>query len=134
MPWKYEVKWWPDDVSRSGQKNTKNIIFVESKPRDLGTFGLVNVDTWINSDETDDAVTPDQPLAIYASVKRGNSPVLNAKVSVIMKVVMRNGTTTAYGPLELFDNGSGGTLKIIRIKSYVLLICVKVWLLIIDSN
>ena len=55
MPWKYEVRWWPDDNTRSGQKNRKNIIFVESKPRDSGTFGLVNVDAWINSDETDDA-------------------------------------------------------------------------------
>ena len=111
MPWKYEVKWWPDDVTRTGQKNIKNIIFVESKPRDLGTFGLVNVDAWINSDETDDTVTPDHPLSIYASVKRGNSPVLNAKVTVIMNVVMRNGSTTSYGPFELYDNGSGGTLK-----------------------
>ena len=111
MPWKYEVKWWPDDVTRSGQKNIKNIIFVESKPRDLGTFGLLNVDAWINSDETDDTVTPDQPLSIYASVKRGNSPVLNAKVTVIMNVVMRNGSTTSFGPFELHDNGSGGTLQ-----------------------
>ena len=108
MPWKYEVKWWPDDVTRSGQKNTKNIIFVESKPRDLGTFGLVNVDAWLNSDETDDAVTADQPLSIYASVKRGDSPVLNARVTVVMKVSMTNGTTTSFGPLELYDNGSGG--------------------------
>ena len=112
MPWKYEVRWWPDDNTRSGQKNRKNIIFVETKPRDSGTFGLVNVDAWINSDETDDAITADQPLAIYASVKRGNSPVLNAKVAVIMEVVMRNGSTTAYGPLELYDNGSGGRLNI----------------------
>ena len=115
MPWKYEVRWWPDDNTRSGQKNRKNIIFVESKPRDSGTFGLVNVDAWINSDETDDAITADQPLAIYASVKRGNSPVLNAKVAVLMEVVMRNGSTTAYGPLELYDNGSGGRVKCLEL-------------------
>ena len=108
MPWSYEVRWWRDDVTRSGHKSLKNIIFVESKPRDLGTFGLVKVNAWINSDETDDTVTSNEPLKIFASVTRGNSPVLDAKVTMTMKVGLRNGSTTTYGPLQLFDNGSGG--------------------------
>ena len=110
MPWYYELNWWQDDVTRSSDKNMENIVFVESKPRDLGTFGLVNVNAWINSDETDDTVTFDQPLSIFASVTRGNSPVLNAKVTMVVKVGMRNGTVETYGPIPLLDNGNGGEL------------------------
>ena len=119
MPWSYEVRWWRDDVTRSGHQNLKNIIFVESKPRDLGTFGLVNVNAWINSDETDDTVTPNEPLSIFASVTRGNSPVLDAKVTMTMKVGLRNGSTTTYGPFQLYDNGSGGTSYNLIVNSYI---------------
>ena len=108
MPWQYELKWWRDDVTRSGDKKVENIVFVQSKPRDLGTFGLVSVKSWLNSDETDDTITPDQPLTIFASVTRGNSPVLDAKVTMLMEVAMRNGSIRRYGPIQLFDNGNGG--------------------------
>ena len=81
---------------------------MESKPRDLGTFGLVHVDAWVSSDEMTDVVKPNQPLSIFASVTRGNSPVLNAKVTAVMEVLMKNGTIEKYSPIELYDNGNGG--------------------------
>ena len=107
MPWHYELKWWRDDVTRAGNKDLKNIVFVESRPRDLA-FGLVNVDAWINSDDTNDKVTSDQPLSIFASVTRGNSPVLNARVTMVLEVGMKNGSVQRYNPIQLFDNGNGG--------------------------
>ena len=104
------MKWWKDDVTRDGTKQSKNVIFVESKPRDLGTFGLVHVDSWVSSDEMTDVVKPNQPLSIFASVTRGNSPVLNAKVTAVMEVLMKNGTIEKYSPIELYDNGNGADL------------------------
>ena len=107
MTWQYELKWWKDDV-RGGNKGLKSVIFVQSKPKNLGTFGLIDVWAWINNDESNDSVTPDQPLVIYASVTRGNSPVLNAKVSVQVEVGREDGSFQKLNPITLHDNGNGG--------------------------
>ena len=108
MTWHYELKWWEDDVTRAGNKELKNVIFVESKPRELGSYGLVDVHAWINYDESNDIITPDQPLIIYTSVTRGNSPVLSARVSAVLEIATNNGSIQRLTPINLFDNGNGG--------------------------
>ena len=45
MTWQYEVEWYP-----GGNEAQTNVIMVESKPRNLGTFGLVDVSLWTSSD------------------------------------------------------------------------------------
>ena len=114
MTWHYELKWWKDDVTRAGNKALKNVVFVESRPRELGTFGLVDVHAWINYDESNNIITPDQPLVIYTSVTRGNSPVLNARVSAVLEIGINNGSVQRLKPMNLLDSGNGGKFKSVQ--------------------
>ena len=103
MTWQYVVQWY-----NGGNMEQENVIRVESKPRNLGSFGLIDVDVWTNSDSSTDLVTNFNPLAVYVSVTRGLSPILMAKVKVFARVNLSNGTVIAVEPFELFDKGNGG--------------------------
>lgn len=56
------------------------------------------------------------PILLYAEVRRGLSPVLDAKVTALVyppKGGQENGTTESHGPfvVQLFDKGTGGTYQ-----------------------
>ena len=54
-----------------------------------------------------DIVNSQKPLAIYAQVIKGPSPVLNADVTVTITVTKTNGNGNKFN-LRLLDDGSGG--------------------------
>ena len=90
LKWKYEVKWYPD-----GDRSLENVIFVESKPRNLGTYGgMISVKMWTSSEDTTDTATADDPLRIFVQVSAGSSPVLQARVNVLAKVHLFNGSSS----------------------------------------
>ena len=104
MTWQYQVEWYPE-----GDVTQENVIIVESKPRKLGSFGLIEVNMWTSSDFASDRVTDQYPLALYVKVTRGDSPVLEAHVEVDVLLDLGNGTEIKIGqPLTLFDKGNGG--------------------------
>jgi hypothetical protein len=106
MTWQYVVQWY-----NGGNMEQENVIRVESKPRNLGSFGLIGIDVWTNSDSTTDLVTNLNPLAIYVSVNRGPSPILMARVRAFVRVTLSNGTVIPIEPVELYDRGNGGKMK-----------------------
>ena len=56
-----------------------------------------------------DAVTASEPIALYVRVSRGDSPVMEARVSVEVIVSFgNNGTEIISEPIRLYDRGSGG--------------------------
>ena len=105
MTWQYVVQWY-----NGGNMEQENVIRVESKPRNLGSFGLIDVNVWTNSDASTDLVTTMNPLTVFVSVTRGSSPILNAKVKVFVKVSLSNGTIINVEPFDLYDKGNGGQL------------------------
>ena len=54
-----------------------------------------------------DIVNSQKPLAIYAQVIKGPSPVLNADVTVTITVTKPDGNGNTFN-LRLVDDGSGG--------------------------
>ena len=105
--WQYEVEWYP-----GGDESQTNVVMVESKPRNLGTFGLVDVSLWTSSDAEGasggDTVTASSPIALYVRVARGDSPVMAARVTVEVVVSFGdNGTEIISEPIRLHDRGSG---------------------------
>ena len=51
MTWQYVVQWY-----NGGNMEQENVIRVESKPRNLGSFGLIDINVWTNSDSSTDLV------------------------------------------------------------------------------
>lgn len=104
LQWKYEVQWYDE-----GNRQLENVIVVESKPRSLGSFGLIDIKMWTSnpSEVTTDAITSHTPLKLYASVSRGSSPVLDAKVKVQVHVLAVNGSLIQLDDIYLLDNGNG---------------------------
>jgi len=112
--WQYTIEWY--DINEKRQ----NVVTVRSKPSDVGEAGLLVVETWTNHD-ADTELSSDNLLAIFVKVSRGNSPVLNARVTVKVSVdpsdpldqfIRPAAVATNAGPIQLdqlllIDNGYG---------------------------
>ena len=48
------------------------MVTVRSKPSEVGSTGLLRLDTWTNLASGSDTVTPDRLLAIFVKVSLGN--------------------------------------------------------------
>ncbi len=103
LQWEYEIQWYD-----GGERDLENVVVVESRPRDLGSFGLIDLEMWTNTEDVNDRVTNLQPLKMFVQVTRGSSPVLGAKVRVQVKITDFNGGEEFLEPIELYDNGNGG--------------------------
>ena len=80
-------------------------MVITSKPR-VRTQDF-HVEVWSNSHSASDIVTSQHPLALFARITKGSSPVLDARVSIEVYVSTPNGTSDLQ-TLGLFDNGNGG--------------------------
>ena len=59
-----------------------------------------------------------EPMAVFAEVYLGSSPVVNAAVMLEVEVEDENGTIFALLPLSMQDNGRGGKANIIILSRY----------------
>merc|ERR1711892_383311 len=80
--WFYSIEW-----SQTDSKTRKSIVSVTSKPRTSDENQLVRVTSWTGHDGGA-AV----PLAVFAEVYLGSSPVVNAAVKMEVEVEDENGT------------------------------------------
>lgn len=67
----------------------------------------IMVRIWTNSNSPSDIVNSHHPLAIYAQIIKGSSPVFNADVTVEITVTKPDGSGNTLN-LKLKDDGSGG--------------------------
>lgn len=103
LQWKYEVQWYDE-----GDRSLENVIVVESKPRNVGSIGLINLDMWTSSGATSDMIpTGQDPLKLFVQVSKGSSPVFMAKVKVMVSVTFNNGSSMDLTDIDLFDSGNG---------------------------
>ena len=64
---------------------------------------------WVNSWTSHDRVIDgSEPVAVFAEVHLGSSPVINASVLLDVEVENENGTIFALLPISMQDNGRGG--------------------------
>ena len=64
---------------------------------------------WTNADSPSDIVSSQKPLAIYAQVIKGSSPVMRADVTLDIRVTQPDGSGNHLN-LRLKDDGSGGRI------------------------
>ena len=82
---------------------------VTSKPGTPDKDQLVKVKVWTGSEQTwSSSVNCYFPLSLFAMIKHGHAPVLNASVSLHVKVESDNGTKFSLPPIWMKDTGSGG--------------------------
>ena len=62
----------------------------------------------------DDGIT--EPVAVFAAVYLGSSPVVNAAVMLEVEVEDENGTIFALLPLSMQDDGRGGKTAFSYVK------------------
>ena len=98
--WQYYIEWYP-----GGSAEQKSLIKLTSQPR-YGEDDIV-VQIWSNSYSPSDIVSSQHPLAIYAQVIKGPSPVLNADVRLEVTVTKPDGSGDQFA-MTLKDDGSGG--------------------------
>ena len=98
--WQYLIEWYP-----GGSADQRSLVKMTSQPR-YGEDDIV-VHIWSNSHLSQDIVNSQKPLAIYAQVIKGPSPVLNADVTVTDARRKPNGGSTRWTPRHLKD-GTGG--------------------------
>ena len=79
---------------------------LSSAPR-FGEDDIV-VHIWSNSHSPSDIVSSLHPLAIYAQIIKGSSPVLKADVTVTITVTKELDGSGNTLKLQLLDDGSGG--------------------------
>ena len=65
----------------------------------------MRINSWSSHDQGSDV---SQPLAVFAEVHLGSSPVINASVLLDVEVENENGTIFALLPIIMQDNGRGG--------------------------
>merc|ERR1712223_1572456 len=79
---------------------------VRSKPSDVSTKGLLKLTAWTNM-QPKDLVTHFKPLAVFAKLTQGESPVLDAQLDLEVTVELRNGSIVTLPKTPLIDNGFG---------------------------
>ena len=101
--WQYFIEWY-----EGGRSRQKSAVRISSRPR----YGDddITVKIWTNSEGSADLVSGLKPLAVYAQVIKGSSPVLRSDVTLEMSVTLTNGTEIVTST-KLYDNGNGGNYK-----------------------
>ena len=110
--WQYLIEWYP-----GGSSDQRSLVKMTSQPR-FGEDDIV-VHIWSNSHLSQDIVNSQKPLAIYAQVIKGPSPVLNADVTVTITVTKPDGNGNTFN-LRLVDDGSGGMylLRVLKVLEF----------------
>ncbi|XP_025837088.1 calcium-activated chloride channel regulator 4 isoform X1 [Agrilus planipennis] len=91
---------WTYTVERYSGNPQPHFIQVMATPKSR-TVPVVRAKFWVHRNQ------PNGPLILFAEVKRGNFPVLSAKVEAVFTKDDRNTTMPYSGTLELLDRGNG---------------------------
>ena len=117
MTWQYHIKWHNSHAVRPNLPVPTSIVFVTSKPRSRDEQDLINIKTWINGNATNGMAAA--PITVYVSVNKGDWPVLDARVTVKVRVDDEvTGNVVMIKPLEMLDDGFGGNLNLLTLKIY----------------
>ena len=93
------------------------MVLVRSKPSEVATKGLLRLSSWTNMEKMD-VVELNKPLAVFAKITQGESPVLDALVTAEVTVELVNGSIVTLPKMMLIDNGFGG--RTIRMPAIML--------------
>jgi hypothetical protein len=98
--WQYFIEWY-----EGGRSRQKSAVRISSRPR----YGDddISIKIWTNSEGSSDLVSGHKPLAVYAQIIKGSSPVLRSDVTLEAVITMANGTEVVTAT-KLYDNGNGG--------------------------
>ena len=96
------------------------MVLVRSKPSMVASKGLLTLTAWTNKDPSDTASNR-RPLAVYAKLTQGQSPVLDAQIFLEINVRLLNGSVVTLPKMTLIDNGFGG--EIVRIT--IMMVCLR---------
>ena len=66
-----------------------------------------------------DGVTQAKPLAVFAKLTQGESPVLDALIDLEVTVELKNGSIVTLPKMPLIDNGFGGRVASLCIDQIV---------------
>ena len=84
----------------------------------VASKGLLTLTAWTNMDPSDTASNR-RPLAVYAKLTQGQSPVLDAQIFLEINVRLLNGSVVTLPKMTLIDNGFGGEI----VKNQILMVC-----------
>ena len=104
--WQYFIEWY-----EGGRSRQKSAVRISSRPR----YGDddISIKIWTNSEGSSDLVSGQKPLAVYAQIIKGSSPVLRSDVTLEAVITMANGTEVVTAT-KLYDNGNGGKGSLIN--------------------
>jgi hypothetical protein len=123
--WSYRLKFAQPIASSSSSKHHQVATTVEVTAQPIATTPTqiqdeaITVQAWTNV-ARQIVNASDTPILLYAEVRRGLSPVLDAKVTAFVYPPKGGGggqdnatTTQHHGPfvVQLFDKGTGGTYQ-----------------------
>jgi hypothetical protein len=100
MNWSYSLERLPSP----GQLNS-HAVLVTSLPRD--PVEQLTVRLWTNTDQHALALSAASPLILYAEVKLGQAPVIEASVVAELTVINPAGQLSAPVTIPLLDSGNG---------------------------
>jgi len=102
--WEYKIEWYEGSRINSTKEN---VVTVRSKPNAFNENDLIKVKTWTNFEDGQD-ITPDNLLAIFVQVEKGQRPVANARVKIYLSVEVGDGTIVLQDKeIMLIDDGYG---------------------------
>jgi len=100
MNWSYSLERLP-----SHHNLNNHMIQVISAPRDVNE--KISVRLWTNLPSHAVVVSPSHPVVLYAEVRLGNSPVVEASVMAEIQAINQSGFISPPITLNLLDNGNG---------------------------
>ena len=111
--WHYSIEWFPSESN-----TRKSILVVTSKPKTTDKDQLVKVKVWTSHEHPQSGLWDSHlPLAVYAEVMIGHSPVIDASAFLHVEMTNNNGTIFSMLPIQMFDNGYGGKNDMIIIET-----------------
>ena len=100
MNWTYSLERLPAHDS-----SNQHTVQVVSGPRDTKETMMIRF--WTNLESHAVEVSAATPIIIYAEVKLGHAPIVDASVTAEILAINQSGFTTPLYHIPLFDNGNG---------------------------
>ena len=100
MNWTYSLERLPAEDS-----SNQHTVQVVSGPRDIKE--VMQIRSWTNLEHHAVEVSKDSPIILFAEIKLGQSPVVDAGVTAEILSINQSGFLTPLHQISLYDNGNG---------------------------